>query len=668
MINWHIVSSEAYHAGVPVDTSMYFLEDTHEIYRGSELFTQAVNLYEGPTMPTTPAVNRLYIEKTSLEGWIYNGTDWVKVINAVSDTVSPDGTAAVNGKAVAAYVAAELAKVNAGVVDLSWDAENKTLNVTKAGQEPTGLVLSGLVNGMRYDNATGKLYLQNDQGEDVGTAVDLGLEQFVRSGEVIEEEVEEKTETFIVLYFDEEKTNFIKIKATSLIDTYTAEGSTTLNLSVADHKITGSVKISANEGNMLSDDGTGLYVAGVDVSSKMDKDSDAAEGDIAVFDGSGNAVSSGKTFADLASNNSVYVGELNQSQEEVLAGKTPVKGDILILRKKIGETDKVEHTAYVAILPDAESGAITWQAMDGNYSAENVFFPANLITTNAIGNIKLTNGQAVIPAAGKNLIDVWNSIFVKKQVPVITQPSVAVNFSNAASVEVGTQVTPAYNATFNAGKYSYGPSTDVTVTSWSVALKKSVNSGGYEDVEAAKNTNSGTFSPVFVGDNETYRFTATAIHTDGAVPKYNTGEEYPDGKILGGDSHPKTANSGTFTGYRKYFMGSLSQIPAEFNSAFVRSLPTSANAANLNSATDTNRLTMSVKAGHPVFAIAYPASMGDIISIKDANNFESISAFTKTSVQVADARGNDVNTMEYKLYYCSGSSYSANTEFKIRMK
>ena len=44
MINWHIVSSEAYRAGVPVDTSMYFLEDTHEIYRGSELFTQAVNL------------------------------------------------------------------------------------------------------------------------------------------------------------------------------------------------------------------------------------------------------------------------------------------------------------------------------------------------------------------------------------------------------------------------------------------------------------------------------------------------------------------------------------------------------------------------------------------------------------------------------------------------
>ena len=479
MINWHIVSSEAYHAGVPVDTSMYFLEDTHEIYRGSELFTQAVNLYEGPTMPTTPAVNRLYIEKTSLEGWLYTGTDWVKVINAVRDTVSPDGTAAVNGKAVAAYVAAELAKVNAGVVDLSWDAENKTLNVTKAGQEPTGLVLSGLVNGMRYDNATGKLYLQNDQGEDIGTAVDLGLEQFVRSGEVIEEEVEEKTETFIVLYFDEEKTNFIKIKATSLIDTYTTEGSTTLDLSVVDHKITGSVKISANEGNMLSDDGTGLYVAGVDVSSKMDKDSDAAEGDIAVFDGSGNAVSSGKTFADLASNNSVYVGELNQSQEEVLAGKTPVKGDILILRKKIGETDKVEYTAYVAILPDAESGAITWQAMDGNYSAENVFFPANLITTNAIGNIRLTNGQAVIPAAGKNLIDVWNSIFVKKQVPVITQPSVAVNFSNAASVEVGTQVTPAYNATFNAGKYSYGPSTDVTVTSWSVALKNSVSGGGY---------------------------------------------------------------------------------------------------------------------------------------------------------------------------------------------
>jgi len=45
---------------------------------------------------------------------------------------------------------------------------------------------------------------------------------------------------------------------------------------------------------------------------------------------------------------------------------------------------------------------------------EKVIFSEDLTTTSAIGNIKLTNGQATIPAAGKNLVEVWNTIFVKE--------------------------------------------------------------------------------------------------------------------------------------------------------------------------------------------------------------------------------------------------------------
>ena len=49
--------------------------------------------------------------------------------------------------------------------------------------------------------------------------------------------------------------------------------------------------------------------------------------------------------------------------------------------------------------------------MDGNYNAENVYFDEDLMTTTAVGVIKLTNGQATIPAAGKNLKEVFNTIF-----------------------------------------------------------------------------------------------------------------------------------------------------------------------------------------------------------------------------------------------------------------
>nr|DAP41131.1 MAG TPA: hypothetical protein [Caudoviricetes sp.] len=58
--------------------------------------------------------------------------------------------------------------------------------------------------------------------------------------------------------------------------------------------------------------------------------------------------------------------------------------------------------------------------MDGNYNAENVYFDEDLMTTSAIGNITLSNGQATIPAVGKNLKEVFQTIFVKESNPTIT--------------------------------------------------------------------------------------------------------------------------------------------------------------------------------------------------------------------------------------------------------
>jgi hypothetical protein len=58
--------------------------------------------------------------------------------------------------------------------------------------------------------------------------------------------------------------------------------------------------------------------------------------------------------------------------------------------------------------------------MDGNYDASNVYFSEDLMTTTAIGNIKLTGGQAIIPAAGKNLKELFESIYVKEENPKTT--------------------------------------------------------------------------------------------------------------------------------------------------------------------------------------------------------------------------------------------------------
>lgn len=114
----------------------------------------------------------------------------------------------------------------------------------------------------------------------------------------------------------------------------------------------------------------------------------------------------------------------------------PKAGDVAVIVENITEDGAVaSRTAYYY---DGEK----WVAMDGNVNAENVYFAKDLTTTSAIGNITLTNGQATIAAAGKNLKQVFDTIFVKEQNPTITQPSVSFSSVTSGSVEIGTTITP----------------------------------------------------------------------------------------------------------------------------------------------------------------------------------------------------------------------------------
>lgn len=79
------------------------------------------------------------------------------------------------------------------------------------------------------------------------------------------------------------------------------------------------------------------------------------------------------------------------------SNKTPVVGDIAILRDLISESDKYQHIVYVF---DGEN----WIAMDSNYKAENVYLTENLKITTDVGVQKLDGaGFKVLDTAGKNL-------------------------------------------------------------------------------------------------------------------------------------------------------------------------------------------------------------------------------------------------------------------------
>lgn len=648
MISWHIVTSDVYRNGTPIDTHMYFLSDTKEIYRGNVPFTESVIMYTD-SLPISPALNKLYINSNTLEGKIWQGTGigWITVIHPisqesldVSNTMSP-----VSGKAVAAYVAAELAKTATAtntVSALSWDSAEHLLSITKGAGESAAtedIVFEGLGVSLNYNTQTGALQMLDASGNLIGDPVTLDLERFITSGEY---DPNAKT---IKLYFDADKTEFVEIPVGSLVDTYSAESTATLDLNVTDNKFVGNVKISTAEGNLITADENGLYVAPIDISSKMDKVVGAVEGNIATFDANGQVVDSGTAFSDIATNNSIYSGEGTVPNDVVPVGTTPAKGDFAIVKTQIAETGKYQHTAYIY-------NGEAWEAMDGNYSAANIFFPENLTTTHEIGNITLTNGQASVAAAGKNIVDVWNSIFVQAKDPAVTDPSVSLTFSQAKAYEVGTSVTPSYTANLNPGSYEFGPDTGIVASSWAITASDNGST------VATASTNSGSFDAIVVADGTKYKIKAVANYEAGAVPKNNLGNDVASKQIPAGS---KEKEVGTITGFRKGFYGTLTDKTTELTSDVIRGLKNATTSAPVAG----TKWNLDVPVGAQRIVFAYPATIRDVTDVldKNASSAQIKSAFTMKQIDVEGA--NNFDAIAYKVYYqdLANANDTANTYY-----
>jgi hypothetical protein len=127
---------------------------------------------------------------------------------------------------------------------------------------------------------------------------------------------------------------------------------------------------------------------------------------------------------------------------------------------------RYQYTAYV--YGETADGSAAWKAMDGNYSADNVYFDDDMLITTAVGYCGIKNGQGTIPSKGKNLTQVFETMYVKESNPSTTQPSVGFDSVTSGRYEVGQKVTPSWDAKFNAGSYSYGPSTGLTPT-WAIS-------------------------------------------------------------------------------------------------------------------------------------------------------------------------------------------------------
>lgn len=348
------------------------------------------------------------------------------------------------------------------------------------------------------------------------------------------------------------------------------------------------------------------------------------------------------------------VGSLEEITETDLAvGDTAIVKTAIYTNAEDETKNKYSYTGYVW-------NGTMWAAMDGNYSAKNVIFDEDFTFTTKIGTVQtLTNGSTKVAAAGKSVKDFLAGIFAAEANPARTaNASVSWTTEPKGTVEVGTEVTPTYNAKLNAGSYTYGPATGITATSWVVDVADLTDDN--------KTANTGTFSKFTATDGMSgyAKITATATYGDGAIPVTNIGNQYDaDGKknvrIMSGS---KSATSAGYTSYRTWFYGYRSGanklVIADLNSDAIRQDSVASDKRIFTRANGSFTTSMATTDMQQMFFMA-PA--GKVASVGVAHSVNGApQTVNKTTVYIKGANGYateaEPNGMAYDLFYVNNDN------------
>lgn len=375
-----------------------------------------------------------------------------------------------------------------------------------------------------------------------------------------------------------------------------------------------------------------------------------------------------------------------------------IKNDVCIVKKRIAN-DNYSHTAFVY------DGA-HWRAMDGNYNAENVYFDENIMITTEVGNIKLSNGSAEIPAEGKNLKQVFEALWTKENYnPTVSNPSIELTIDKSTEEgEVGTAYT-APTATVTAktfGSFQFGSkdsegtfhtasaTSDVVFSTLKVgaavtaAALTDANSTSIADVSATATTKSVSHTGVggiYSDTAQVQKFSASATHS-GSVRKgvSNLGNfvnTAGNASVQTYDAAGKgiAANAGTMayngsksytaTGYRAWFVGMLDTIPTadQITSAYIRDL------TNKGKVSTTTFDIKPGEAGAKCVLVAVPTSAGSLTAavLTSSMNTDILEDYTKNqkTVQVADASEAVGTEVAYTVYWYKPAALGSDEVHKL---
>ena len=371
-----------------------------------------------------------------------------------------------------------------------------------------------------------------------------------------------------------------------------------------------------------------------------------------------------------------YFGGTENVYQENITTPGQAVGDIAVVKTEIA-SGKYSYTSYVW-------NGENWAAMDGNYNANNIYFSEDLLTTSAIGNISLTGGQATISAAGRNLTDVWQTIFVKENKSfTVTQPSVSFKSATPGTdpsrivyLEVGSSGTASMEATYSDGEYQYGYTTESqTGSDGSEEASNIVNNkttganithyaytDGVSTVDNTLTTHaSSTIS--FTAESGTSRtkankkVTVKVAYDDGEIPVSNLKKKYASKKIVAGNKTATTSQD-VFRWYVPMYHGftyaaDVVADPSKVTGSKIQSLTNITGATAYN---ETKPTTATATKAWRQYFVAIPSSYGTSIpKIKDGNGID-CTVKEAGSISFQYGSGSDAITIGYKVYYVNNAA------------
>ena len=353
-------------------------------------------------------------------------------------------------------------------------------------------------------------------------------------------------------------------------------------------------------------------------------------------------------------------------------GAEKQNGDVAIVKSTFAD-GKISYTSYVYDVEldvEGENTSHGWSAMDGNYSASNVFLKNEITLAGdfeKVGN--MSKGDTV--AAGTSLESLFGSILQQELSPKASLPTAEITVSGGNG-EVGSSYTlpTATLKITGVGSYTYGPETGITFAVDNVSLSCGDQTVKNTSVMAKDSTiklQATDTATLYTDTAKKYVFSGTASHTEGATPVTNLGNNYADAKIAAGEIEivDKTA---TFTGWRRIFGGGTTA--ETLNSAAIRAL------AQLKKTTDSvptisggKGIVFNAAKGSTKVVFAYPSSW-----TTKTPKFEiftmawgATEGFVESTVQVADYRGGENGLKEYKVFtYTPATPLAAdNTQYCV---